>query len=309
MATEIIESLSQKAREAIAQGKIEQARALYQQALGLKADSPDVHYGLATVCFMLHDLDSAAYHFKEVTRLDPLRPGAYVNLGAVYNRLEEYDEAINVLRRGIQLDPRRAEGYYNLGLAYRKKGQAALAIHAYLEATKINNMVDAHYNLANIYLEMGKNNLAITHYKQALKTRPNWDKALHGLSQAEAARFAIDHPEGEAPEPEKVTASGDDKAGRSVDPNFHGPMLSVLHAATIESENHSRELLEILEQQIEPAIKELSTCLLTPNSAGTNLSECIMKFEDAVTSMRTIRREMQTTIDRVKNIGERLLRT
>src|SRR6516162_8133012 len=132
MMVESAESLCQRARQAIAQGQIEQARQLYLQALGLRSDAPDVHYGLATACFLLNDFESAAYHFKEVTRLDPLRPGAYINLGAVYNRLEEYEEAIQALRRGIQLDPHRAEGYYNLGLVYRNTGQVNLALQAYL---------------------------------------------------------------------------------------------------------------------------------------------------------------------------------
>src|SRR6201997_450430 len=138
MLTESVESLCGKARQAIAQGEPEQARQFYLQALGLRSDLPEVHYGLATVCFLLNDLPSAAYHFKEVTRLDPLRAGAYINLGAVYNRLDQVDEAIQVLRRGIQLDTHRAEGYYNLGLAYRKKKQLDLSIQAYHEATRLN---------------------------------------------------------------------------------------------------------------------------------------------------------------------------
>src|SRR5437879_7731122 len=111
---------------AVAQVDYETARQIYLQALGLKSDSPDVHYGLATVCFLLNDLTSAAYHFKEVTRLDPLRAGAYINLGAVYNRLDQMDDAIAALRRGIQLDHNKAEGYYNLGVAYRRQGQIDL---------------------------------------------------------------------------------------------------------------------------------------------------------------------------------------
>src|SRR5712692_4466892 len=138
MVSESIETLCHKARQAVAQGQYEQARQLYLQALGLKSDAPDVHYGLATVCFLLHDLPSAAYHFKEVTRLDPLRSGAHINLGAVYNRMGLLDEAIPVLRRGIQLDHGRAEGYYNLGVVYRRKGQPDLAIQAYREAVRIN---------------------------------------------------------------------------------------------------------------------------------------------------------------------------
>src|SRR5579884_3337257 len=147
MVAESVEVLCQRARSAMEQRNAQEARRLYLQALGVKPDSPDVHYGLATVCFQLKDLPSAAYHFKEVTRLDPLRAGAYINLGAVYNLLQEYDEAIAALRRGIQLDPQRVEGYYNLGLVYRRKGQLDMAIQAYREAIRLNpRMADAHLN-------------------------------------------------------------------------------------------------------------------------------------------------------------------
>src|SRR5215471_5113440 len=134
MVAESVEVLCMKAREAIAQRNPEKARQLYLQALGIRSDVPDVHYGLATVCFQLKDLHSAAHHFREVTRLDPLRAGAFINLGAVYNLLDQLDEAIAALRRGIQLDSHRGEGYYNLALVYRRKHQPELALQAYREA-------------------------------------------------------------------------------------------------------------------------------------------------------------------------------
>src|SRR5207244_1474771 len=102
MAKENVESLCKKAQLAVAQGRNDEAKQLFLQAMGLRSDAPDVHYGLATVHFLLNDLPSAAYHFKEVTRLDPLRAGAYINLGAVYNRLDLLDDACTALRRGIQ---------------------------------------------------------------------------------------------------------------------------------------------------------------------------------------------------------------
>src|ERR1700730_9258771 len=154
MVSESVDSLCHKARQAVAAGDHDDARQLYLQGLGLKPDSPDVHYGLATVCFLVHDLPSAAYHFKEVTRLDPLRAGAFVNLGAIYNLLDQLDDAINALRRGLQLDPHRSEGYYNLGLVYRRKGQKDMAIQAYREALRVNpRMVDAYFNLGNLHLD------------------------------------------------------------------------------------------------------------------------------------------------------------
>jgi Flp pilus assembly protein TadD len=316
MVGESIESLCQKARQAVAQGNYDQARQLYLQALGLRSDAPDVHYGLATVCFLLNDLPSAAYHFKEVTRLDPLRAGAYINLGAVYNRLDQFDDAIPVLRRGIQLDNHRAEGYYNLGLVHRRKGQIDLAIEAYREATRVNpRMVDAHYNLANLYLEKEKYNLAGVHYQQALELRPNWEKAEHGLAQAEAAQAALDNP-APAPATDEVrklalntgqVAAGDPE--RTLDPTIHGGLLSTLHKATIDSETQGRNFLKVLEAEVEPAIKELSTCLLYPDSSATELDQCVQKFENAIASMRSVQKSLQTSMDRVRTVGDKVINT
>src|SRR5438309_2035087 len=148
MAKETVESLCQQAQHAITVGDHEMARSCYQQAIGLRSDNPDAHYGMATVCFLLNELPNSAYHFKEVIRVDPLRAGAYINLGAVYNRLEQFDDALAVLRRGIQIDLNRSEGYYNLGLVYRRMGQNDMAIQAYREAVRVNpRMADAHYNI------------------------------------------------------------------------------------------------------------------------------------------------------------------
>src|ERR1700756_3383263 len=134
MVPDKVERLCQRAQQAIAERDWEKAKQVYLLALGLRSDLPDVHYGLATVYFQLRELTSAAHHFREVTRLDPMRAGAHVNLGAVLNLLGLLDEAVTALRRGIQLDAKRVEGYYNLGLVYRRKGQLDLAISAYREA-------------------------------------------------------------------------------------------------------------------------------------------------------------------------------
>jgi tetratricopeptide (TPR) repeat protein len=314
MPSESVESLCRKAREATEQRDWEKGRQLYLQALGQRSDSPDIHYGLATVCFQLRDLPSAAYHFREVTRIDPLRAGAYVNLGAVHNLLDQLDEAVAALRRGIQLDSHRAEGYYNLGLVYRRKGQLDLAIQAYREALRVNpRMADAHYNLANLYLEKEQPGMAITHYKESLELRPSWEKAQLGLEQAEAAVHAEDQPAASANGGGKTEAGSGTKLPappdpeKLVDPNVHGGILTSLHKATIDSDAHSRTFLDVLESEIEPAIKELSTCLLYPDSSPHELDQCVQRFETALQNMRTAQRSLQGSIEKLRSIGDRLL--
>jgi tetratricopeptide (TPR) repeat protein len=305
-----VEGLCLEARQAIAQGRIDQAHELYAQALELNSDAPDIHYGLATVCFMLNDLESAAYHFKEVIRLDPIRSGAYVNLGAVYNRLEEYDDAIQALRKSIQLDPKRAEGYYNLGLVYKKLGQNTLALQSYLEATRLNpRMVDGQYNLANLYLELERYNLAIVHYKKVLQLRPNWDKALAGLAQAEEAQAVAERPDTPVESAESPTVAPESKEkglDKTVDPYAQGVLLDNLHHATIDSEHRSRQFSQAIEQQVEPAIKELSNQILSPESTSGDLNQSVKKLESAITTMLTAQKKLQSSLDRIRTLGEKL---
>src|SRR5262249_4626947 len=161
-------------------------------------------------------------------------------------------------------------------LVYRRKGQNDLAIQAYREALRVNpRMADAHYNLANILLEKQQLNMAYAHYRQALELRPNWDKAASGLAQAEAALSAQEqqtqpHPPATTPAQsgaEAPAGSPQVDPERTVDPVKHGGLLSTLHKATIESENFGRAFLRILEGEVEPAIKELSSCLLYPDTS------------------------------------------
>jgi Flp pilus assembly protein TadD len=317
LAKETVDSLCKKAQQALAQGDNNTAKQIFLEALAMRSDSPDVHYGLATVSFLKNDLPGAVYHFKEVTRLDPLRAGAYINLGAVYNRLNQLDEAIPLLRRGIQLDLNRAEGYYNLGLVYRRKGQIDLALQAYREAVRVNpRMADAHYNLGNLYMEKEQYALAVTHYRHAIELRPNWEKAYRALEAAEAALekseeaetpIAETTPPAEAVTPPTPTLNVDPT--RTVDPQGQGTLLSSLHKATIDSENQGRNFLRILENEIEPAIKELSTCLLYPDSSLGELDHCVHKFEAAVASMRSAQDSIETSMARVRLLGEQLLKS
>ena len=304
MANEI-DSLRRKAQEALAQGDYQQARQLYRQALASHGDHPDVHYGLATVCFLLNDLNGASYHFLEVTRLDPLRAGAFINLGAVYNRQEKFDDAIAALRKGIQLDGSRAEGFYNLGVVYRQRDQLDLAIQAYREATRINpRMADAHYNLANIYLEKEQYPLSIAHYRHSLELRPTWDKAQRGLEAALAAQ----NPETErraAPAPASSPAQTLDP-DRLLDPNFHGVLLRDLHQTVIDLDRQGHQLLNVIQSDVERAIRELSNCLLFPNTPGNDLNGQIQKFNVVVSQLQQLQLLLQKNMKKARELGEQI---
>lgn len=309
MAKDPLETLLEQAREALAHGQHQEARQIYQQALGYNSDSPDIHYGIATACFLVGDLHSAVYHFKEVIRLDPLRAGAFINLGAVQNRLGQFDEALTTLRRGIQLDPNRSEGYYNLALVHKQLGQLDMATNAYREAIRLNGkMYDAHYNLGNIFLEKGQLTLAIAHYKHALEIRPNWEKGRNALEAALAEQAAEkESDEAQTPSPAPPPDSKIDP-DRMLDPNFHGNLLRDLHETVVETDKHSQAMLEFLQKEVEEAIRELSISILTPKDPKYNLDEQIKKFDAVVGKLQQFHDSMQKQMLRSKLIGEQIIK-
>jgi tetratricopeptide (TPR) repeat protein len=300
-----VEKLCQRAQLAISQRDWDKAKQAYLMALGLRSDLPDVHYGLATVYFQLREFTSAAHHFREVTRLDPLRAGAFINLGAVLNLLNQYDDAITALRRGIQLDAQRVEGYYNLGLVYRRKGQNDLAITAYREAIRLNpRMADAHLNLANLYLDKQQSRQALQHYEAALKLRPGWDKALDGQAQAQAGLSGEGRKQVAAPAPAPTAPRAADLE-RPVDPVLHSAFLTSLHQATSQSEDNGLLFQKVLAEEVEPVIKELSNVLLHPNGPRSELEACINRFEAALQHMRAAHAALKTSLTRLRELGER----
>jgi tetratricopeptide (TPR) repeat protein len=301
--------MRQKAQEALSRGHHQEARQIYQQALGYNSENPDIHYGIATVCFLLGDLHSAVYHFKEVIRLDPLRAGAFINLGAVFNRLGQYEDSLTTLRRGIQLDANRAEGYYNIALVYKQLGQLEMAVNAYREAIRLNpRMYDAHYNLGNIFLEKEQYALAIAHYRQALEIRPDWEKGRDALEAVLAEQAA--HLESGAA---KATAPGAHPGAaldphRIIDPQVHGNFLRELHEVVIETDKHSQGILEFLQREVEEAIRELSICILTPKDPKHNLDDQIRRFDSVVTKLHQLKEVMQKRLSRAKSLCEQIVK-
>jgi len=292
-----VDKLCRRAKQAIEQRDWNRARQAYLQALGINADLPDVHYGLATVYFHLRDLASAGRHFREVTRVDPLRASAYINLGAVCNVLGQYDDAVAALRRGIQLDPNRTEGYYNLGLVYRRMGQLDMAVQAYREALKLNpRMADAHLNLANIYFEKGQFRPAVLHYEEALGLRADWDKAKDGLAQAREALAAEEKVAAAHPAPPDVSVH--------VDPDRHRAYLINLHQATVDSDEELVRCHRVLEKELEPAIKELSSALLYRHHPSSELEECVDKFEAAIDNLRAAHQKFQGHMAKLRTLEE-----
>jgi hypothetical protein len=143
-----------------------------------------------------------------------------------------------------------------------------------------------------------------------LQLRPTWDKEQAGLVEVEAhlheTRPAPGGVRGEAAAAMAPAPSMDME--RTVDPNAQGDLLMVVHKATVESEEIGRQFLQVLENEIEPAIKELSSALLYPDTSASELDQCVQKFEAAIGRMQSAQKVLHLSVERVHALGDKLFK-
>src|SRR5262249_2765654 len=145
--------------------------------------------------------------------------------------------------------------------------------------------------------------------------RPGWEKALDGLTEAEAV--LEESQATETPSPSSTGAASVAEAVRTkpeidpslmVNPTAPGAALSGLHRATPESEERGRQFLEVVVGEIEPAIKELSSCLLYADGSVGELDACVQRFESAVQNMRNAQSSLATSMLRLRTLSDNLLK-
>lgn len=182
------EALLSNACRHVRHGRYREAIEILQGLLAEDDTDVVLHDAIGSAYFLAGDNDSAARHFKRITRLTNNPGKAYINLGAVYNRIGEFQKAVDSIRKGIQLEKKNVEGYYNLGVAHRRLGQLGMAVAAYKEALRLDpQFAEAHQNLGNVYLDQGLPEQAATQYRKALELKPTLERAKTGLKDAERA--------------------------------------------------------------------------------------------------------------------------
>jgi Flp pilus assembly protein TadD len=127
-------------------------------------------------------LEEARTLFQHVCQLNPSDAEAWVKLGLVQKRLGRFDDAETSARRAILLAPKVGYCHHALGVVLHSKGRNDEAIVAYRKAIALQpDFSDAHYLLACALHESGNLVEAIGSYRQALALRPDFPEALGDL--------------------------------------------------------------------------------------------------------------------------------
>jgi tetratricopeptide (TPR) repeat protein len=170
-------------------GRISDALKMYDTALMINPNAPDIHENIGLALSKAGRLDEALAQYEEAERLDPnsaelqsFLAVALVTRGKSADALAHYEEA-------ARLDPENALYQNDLGAALAGAGKRADALPHYARAVWLEGS-NARYqnNFATALARNGDLDAALPHYRAAVHADPNFAEAYSNLGALLNAR-------------------------------------------------------------------------------------------------------------------------
>jgi tetratricopeptide (TPR) repeat protein len=176
-----------------AKGQLDEAIAQYRRALDLAPNDADSHYNLANALMAQGKLVDAANQLRDALRIEPGLAEAHLNLGNALTALGQTEEAADHYREAVELKPNAVEGLNNLGLLLAAQGRLDEAIAMFRRALAIHpDFADAHSNLASALEQGGAFADALAHLRRAVELLPESANAHNELGVMLAQQNQLD---------------------------------------------------------------------------------------------------------------------
>lgn len=104
-----------------------EAHRLYTQALARESGNPESHHGLAIICDLQKDYESAELHYRAALESDPDNGKVLGDLGYSYLLQNRLSESEALLTQATKRDPGNTQATKNLAYVYAKRGNYNLA--------------------------------------------------------------------------------------------------------------------------------------------------------------------------------------
>lgn len=178
-------ALLQQAVHLHQQGRLDQARALYEQVLALQPRQFDALHLLGVIARQQGEAGRAAELIEAALQIDPKQARAHCNLGAALQDLGQPERALASYEAALRLDPNYALAWDNLGNTRRRLGRAHAALDAYERALALRpDYAEAWCHRAILLQDLGRYAEAAAGAERALALRPAYPDALLALGNA-----------------------------------------------------------------------------------------------------------------------------
>jgi protein O-mannosyl-transferase len=168
-----------------AQGKYEDAIALYQKAAALDPEGWDAHEKAASLLQQRGKIAEAIEHYRIVVQLNPNAVEARDNLAAGLVHQGKIREAVQHFRKLLELAPERNETRLKLGTILALDGRIVEAAQILMQAAAVDpNDSKALLRLGQVLAAQGQFSDAIGYFRKAVRLRSDDAEAHESLGKA-----------------------------------------------------------------------------------------------------------------------------
>jgi Flp pilus assembly protein TadD len=187
------EAHSELARLYLEHDRIEEARALVDDALEIKPNDNECRFLQGLLLYIRGDFEGALTSYKQVEKGTGLDPSLRINIALVYEALGKYEDAIRYLEP-VMHEPtsnwKVFEVLSDLYLSTRNVGKAAQILE--IGVKKFPNQENLHFLLGSAYFNLRNYSKAAAHLTSAEKNLPT-NRTLRmqlGISLVRAGQIA-----------------------------------------------------------------------------------------------------------------------
>jgi predicted TPR repeat methyltransferase len=178
-------ALLQQAVQLHQQGRLQEARDLYQQVLAQQPRQFDALHLLGVIERQQGDARRAVELIEAALQIDPNQARAHCNLGAALQDLGQPEAALASYDSALRLDPQYALAWDNRGNTLRRLGRLQEALDAYERALLLKAAYpEAWCHRAILLQDLGRYADAAASAERALAARPGYVDALLALGNA-----------------------------------------------------------------------------------------------------------------------------
>lgn len=164
------------------QGKLEQARAIYEDILASHPDHADTLHLRGVIAHQTGDHPLAVELISRAIEIRPDVPTFYANVAAALAAIQLLDHALACYDKAIALSPEYAEAFYNRGNVLKELRRHEEALASYDRAIALQPDHVAAYNNRGLTLaELKRLDAAAASFRRAIELHPDYADACNNL--------------------------------------------------------------------------------------------------------------------------------
>jgi tetratricopeptide (TPR) repeat protein len=174
---------------AMADGRLEVAKAAFERAQKLQAGHVDSLLGLAELAFLERQFELAAQHVQAALRVAPQHARALAAQGRLFLQAGKPAEAEAALRKSITAEPQAVRARIDLADLLAMRGALNDAEVLYREAlSRDDRHPGAHYALGQVLMARGQLDAAVASFRSAAELAPSSILVPLALARLELGR-------------------------------------------------------------------------------------------------------------------------